>query len=367
MSHGFWDRILRVHLDTREVKTESPGPLFYRTYFGGKGFAAYYLLKEVPPGCDPLGPDNLLVFAASPLTGAPAPALSRFTVASKSPLTGGYGEAEAGGHWGAWLKFAGVDAILVTGQATEPVYLHVHNGMAEVRDATSVWGQTTGATVKSLLDQVGDPRARVVSIGPGGERRIRYACVIEGTKHAAGRTGLGAVMGSKRLKAIVVSSHTKPSLASPDRVSLIARWFAERCTDNPLTGSLQRQGTMGILPALNAAGMLPTRNFQEGTFKDWEAIGPEAFHSGLIAGRSGCYACPVRCKREMKPVADGRQLDGTYGDRNTKQWPLSAATSGFPTLSPSAGCTRCVTKAESTPSPRVWPLPLPWSALSMGC
>jgi len=313
MSHGYWDRIVRVNLTTNQVETESPGAAFYRTYFGGKGLAAHYLLKEVPAGCDPLGPDNLLVFAVSPLTGAPAPALSRFTVAALSPLTGRYGEGEAGGFWGAWLKFAGADAILVCGRASVPVYLHVHDGTVDVRDASAVWGRTTGATVDALKNEVGDPQARVVSIGPGGERMVRYACVIEGTSHAAGRTGMGAVMGSKLLKAVVVSGGAKVPLADRDRVLSIARWFAAHCSDNPLTGALQRRGTIGVLPGLNAGGMLPTRNFRDGSFDKWEAIGPELYHDRFFTGGSGCYACPVRCKRDVKDGAAGRKVESRYG------------------------------------------------------
>ncbi|MEW6545865.1 MAG: aldehyde ferredoxin oxidoreductase N-terminal domain-containing protein [Bacillota bacterium] len=167
MAHGAF--VLRVDLTRRAVTVEEAGDRFRRTFVGGKGFAGHYLLEEVPAGADPLGPENVLVFAGSVVSGLPIPGYSRFTVAAKSPLTGGYGEAEAGGYLAPELKFAGFEAVVVTGASDRPVYLFVHDGRAEIRDALRLWGLGTFATERAIREELGDARVRVASIGPAGE------------------------------------------------------------------------------------------------------------------------------------------------------------------------------------------------------
>jgi len=204
LPYGYLGRILRVNLSKDKLSIEYPDEIFYRRYLGGEGFVAYYLLKELKPGIDPLGPENKLIFAAGPITGVPIAGNSRNSIGAKSPLTGGFGESEVGGYWGAELKHAGFDAVIIEGKASSPVYLWIHDGEAEIRDASHIWGLETGDAQHVIREELNDNLVRVALIGPGGENLVRYACIMVDLKDAAGRTGMGAVMGSKNLKAVAV-------------------------------------------------------------------------------------------------------------------------------------------------------------------
>ena len=206
--YGYWNKILHVNLSDRTTWIEEPGDAFFRRYAGGRGLIAHYLLKYVPKGADPLGPDNILVIAPGVLTGAPVPGAGRHSVGAKSPLTGGFGESESGGYWGAELKRAGWDAIVFHGVAHTPVYLWINQGAVEFRDASRLWGKITGEVEDAILAELGDPLVRIAQIGPAGENLVRFACIPNELNEVAGRTGMGAVMGSKRLKAIAVRGKT---------------------------------------------------------------------------------------------------------------------------------------------------------------
>ena len=328
MGSGFSGQILRVDLSTRKVQFERPGEEFYRKYLGGKGLAAYFLFNELPPGIDPLGPENKLIFAVSVITGAPVPGFSRFTVAAKSPLTGGYGEAEAGGFWAADLKKAGFDAVIIEGRAETPAYLWIHDGSAEVRDAGHLWGKSTSEVEEGLRGELGDSLIRVASIGPAGENQVRYACIMHEGRNAAGRGGLGAVMGSKGLKAIAVRGRGNIAMSDPEAVRSITRWFRDEFKKNPLTASLHNLGTAGVLAGLNAGGILPTRNFSSGKFESWEALSGETFEETVSRGKWGCYACPVRCKRTVTWPGESGSANGN---------PVKGGTSGVPAGAEVAG------------------------------
>ena len=195
---GYWNKILHVRLDERRTWMEAPGDTFYRRYAGGRGLIGHYLLKHVPAGADPLGPDNLLIFAPGVATGAPVPGAGRHSVGAKSPLTNGFGESESGGFWGAELKRAGWDALLVHGVSAEPVYLWIDGDDVQFRDARHLWGRVTGDVEEAIALELGDPRIKVAQIGPAGERLVRFPCIVNDLNEVAGRTGMGAVMGSKR-------------------------------------------------------------------------------------------------------------------------------------------------------------------------
>lgn len=309
MANGFHDKILRVDLSTGEVGVEHPGERFFRTYMGGWGIIAHYLLREMVPGSDPLGPDNLLVFAPGVVTGAPVGGSGRHAVGARSPLTGGFGAAEAGGFWGAELKHAGWDAIVVAGESPKPVYLWVQNGRVEIRDAASLWGKPTADVEAALREELGDERIRVSQCGPAGEKLVRYACVINEATRAAGRTGLGAVMGAKRLKAIAVRGTGRAQVADRERVDRVSEWLRENKQGWAWFG---KYGTSGFLLSLDGAGILPTRNFQEATFAGAKKITGETMAETLLVGRDSCFACPIRCKRKVR--ATGRyEVDPVYG------------------------------------------------------
>ncbi len=310
MSNGYCGKVLRVDLSQGTTSVEEPPESFYRLYYGGRALIAYYLLNELPPGTDPLGPGNVLVFAAGPLTGGPFAGSGRNSVGARSPLTGAYGDGEAGGYWGAELKRAGFDAIVIKGQAPAPVYLWVHGGQAELRDARGLWGKKTAEVETAIREEVGERLARVTQCGMAGENGVRYACVANDVTHFAGRSGMGAVMGAKRLRAIAVRGSGPVPVADGDRVQALARWFGERVTE--LSGGMQDTGTPGIVLSLNTAGGLPTRNFRQGQFEGAEKISGQTLRDTILKERDTCFACPIRCKRVVETGAP-YHVDPSYG------------------------------------------------------
>lgn len=308
--NGVCGNILRVNLTRGELTVEHPDERFYRTYMGGRALIAYYLLKEVPAGADPLGPANKVIFAAGPVTGAPIAGSGRNSVGAKSPLTGFYGDAEGGGFWGAELKRAGFDAIIVEGMAEKPVYLWIHDGEYELRDASHLWGQDTYAVEEQIKRELGDKLIRVAQIGVAGERLVRYANVVNDLTHFCGRSGIGAVLGSKRLKAIAVRG-TKPlSVAEPERLAKLARYQIEHFDE--LNAGFKDTGTAGGVIGLSTGGGLPTRNFNEGSFEGAEKISGQTMRDTILVDRDHCFACPIYCKRVVK-VDEPYQVDPVYG------------------------------------------------------
>jgi aldehyde:ferredoxin oxidoreductase len=309
--YGYFGKILKVDLTTGRIEVEEPPESFYRRYLGANGFVGYYLLKEVPKGADPLGPDNVLVFAAGPMTGVPVAGAGRNAMGAKSPLTGGYGEADVGGYFGAELRHAGYDAVIVSGKAESPVYLWIHDGEAELRPADHLWGLQTKDCQEAVRAELGDKRVRLAMIGPGGEKLVRYACVINDVTRAAGRTGLGAVMGSKNLKCVAARGRAAVPLGDKDGVNALGRWMGEHWKDT--MEGMRDLGTPGGLVDLSTIGALPTRNFQDGQFEGAEEIGGERMRDTILVDRPSCYACPIHCKREVEVNDEEYQVDPAYG------------------------------------------------------
>lgn len=311
MPYGSTTKILRVSLTDQTITVEELAEDFYRLYPGGKALAGYYLLHEMAPHTDPLGPDNLLVFANGLLTGTPISTATRYVVSARSPLTGAYGESEAGGFWGPELKMAGFEAILVSGRAQEPVYLWIQDGECQLRPAQHLWGCHPAQVQADIRAELGDDKIRVLQIGIAGENQVRYACITNDLRHFNGRTGMGAVMGSKNLKAIAVRGHQRVQTLAYDSSTLLAigRKVAQEASQHPVSVDLQKRGTPGITEALNAGGILPTHNFHQGAFAGVDQIKWDAYEKQLLTARRSCYACAVRCKREV--AVDGRASD--YG------------------------------------------------------
>jgi len=313
MSYGYTGNILHVDLSSKKHWIEHPEENFYRTYWGGKALALYYMLKEMKPHTDPLSPDNLLIFAPSVITGAPAPAIPRYTVCAKSPLTGGQGEAEAGGWWGPELKKASFDAIIIKGSSPTPVYLYIKDGKVEIKDATHLWGKDTGETQRIIKKELADDRIRIAQIGPAGENLVRFANIVNELKHFNGRNGLGAVMGSKKLKAIAVRG-TKPiELYNKERVSQATKEITKRVMDNPLSRDLRELGTPAVVRGFYEAGCLPSYNWTTGYFKEGENLTAETYNKTILKETKGCFACPIRCKRAVEVNEPGLKVDPSYG------------------------------------------------------
>jgi aldehyde:ferredoxin oxidoreductase len=320
MPNGYNGKILHVDLTNGSIEIEEPGEKFYRHYMGGSALGMYYLLKNTPAGADPLGPENTLVLSLSVLTGAPVSGQSRMTATAKSPLTGAAGDAQCGGFWPAECKFAGFDAIVVTGKSEKPVYLWLHDGQAELRDASHLWGKISGEVEAQIKDELGDPKIEVAQCGPAGEKGVRYACIINMSNRANGRTGLGAVMGSKNLKAVAVRGKKRPELADREAVLKIAKWGASNFEDSDIYG-LGLLGTAEVLRSQHKAGGLPTRNWDSGAFpadpeagiEGWEAIDGQTMSDTILKERDTCYACTVRCKRVVEVTEGPYQVDPHYG------------------------------------------------------
>lgn len=325
MPIGYNGKILHVNLTTGELRVEEPPESFYRQYMGGSALNMYYLLKEMPAGANPLGPDNILALSVSVTTGAPISGQSRMTASAKSPLTGAIGDAQCGGFFPAEMKFAGFDAFIIKGKSPRPVYLWVNDGQYELRDAGHLWGKITGEVEASLKEELGDPNIEVAQVGPAGERGVRFAAIINMSNRANGRTGMGAVMGSKNLKAVVVrGKEGKKNFAVADKKGLneLARFGAKIFPESGVAG-LGKYGTAETTGAQQAVGMLPSYNFSSGVFEGWEKIdGPTMYDTILrgagedkqdLKGRDTCYSCTVRCKRVVEIKTGPYPVDPHYG------------------------------------------------------
>ncbi|MES0360072.1 MAG: aldehyde ferredoxin oxidoreductase family protein [Anaerolineales bacterium] len=301
MIYGTTAKILRVDLSTGSIEVEEFTEDFYRLYPGGKALAGYILLNEMPPRTDPFAPENVLVIANGLLTGAPVSTATRYVVSARSPLTMGYGESEAGGFWGPELKMAGFEAIIIKGRSPKPVYLWINEGEVEIRPAGHLWGRLTAEVQEAIRGELGDDKIRVLQIGPAGENLVRYAGITNDLRHFNGRNGMGAVMGSKNLRAVAVRGLQRyQTLAyDPDALMKLGRKLAKGVKESPQSWDLQERGTPGIVEPLNISGILPTRNFRQGAFENVDQIKWEAYEKELLTARRSCYACAVRCKREV--------------------------------------------------------------------
>ncbi|MBA4179912.1 MAG: aldehyde ferredoxin oxidoreductase [Anaerolinea sp.] len=295
---GYWNKILHVDLTAGTTSIEEPGDRFYRMYGGGRGFIGHYLLKHVPQGADPLGPNNVLVFAPGVLTGSPVPGAGRHSVGAKSPLSGGFGEAEAGGFWGAELKRAGWDAIVVHGASPQPVYLWVNEGTVEIRDAKHLWGKVTGDVEAAIREELGDERIRVAQIGPAGENLVRFANIGNDLNEFAGRSGMGAVMGSKKLRAIAVRGKTPVKLADQPSLLAISKWVSG--TMDQVHRAFHEYGTGGAMQGKSLEGGIPAMNYREGSFDGTDKVDAIAIADEVRIEMGACYACSVRCKKVVQ-------------------------------------------------------------------
>jgi aldehyde:ferredoxin oxidoreductase len=301
MAGGYTGKLLWVDLSRGELREETPGESVYRDYIGGYGLGARLLYSRQRPGVDPLGPENTLGLVTGPLTGTPATFGCRFAAVGKSPLTGGWGDANCGGEFGPYLKFAGYDAVFFTGTAAAPVYLSISNGRPALRDAAHLWGNTTFET-DDILEAEHGRRARVVSIGPAGENLSLVSCLITQRGSAAARSGLGAVMGSKKLKAVVAAGDLAVPIADEAAAIKLRQQHIRELMKGPIYTELGTYGTCVHTDSSAHSGDTPVKN--------WSGIGvidlPDV--SGLhkdvlkarVASRTGCWHCPVACRHVLK-------------------------------------------------------------------
>ncbi|MBT9139567.1 MAG: putative oxidoreductase YdhV [Dehalococcoidia bacterium] len=297
---GYAGKYIRVDLSERKIRVEETPPELVHDYLGGAGLAARLLWDEVEPEVKPLSPQNKIIFATGPVTGTLFPPSGRYAVVSLSPLTGHWGEAHAGGAFSPELKYAGYDFIILEGKAEKPVYLCIEDDLVELRDASHLWGKDTSKTTDLICAENGDPEIKVACIGPAGENLVRYACVINDYYRAAGRTGMGAVMGSKNLKAIAVrgSGDLKPAL--PEDFTKFSLGAFERHARGEWAEYIQSTsrtyGTTGLMDSMNAIGRLPTRNHYDGYYPEIDKVGSEEIRKCFRVGHKSCFGCAIQCK-----------------------------------------------------------------------
>lgn len=287
--------VLRVDLSKGKILVEPLDRELAAGFIGGRGINSAMLYEEVPSGTDALSPGNRIIFGTGPLTGTLSPGSGRYTVTSKSPLTGIHGDSNAGGFWGPELRFAGYDHLVVQGRSDKPVYLWVNDNNVEVRDASRLRGRTTWETEMMIKEELGDPDVQVASIGPAGENLVRYACIINNLWRAAGRTGMGAVMGSKNLKAVAVRGTGDVDVAKPVELMEYVKELNGLIMADAGYSLWSKYGTPGLINPANALGILVTENDRRSTFKGADKISGETFCEEYAVRSNACFNCPMHC------------------------------------------------------------------------
>ena len=299
-----WQRqILRVNLSEGRAEPEPLDMEWAHDFLGERGLATKYLMENMDPTVDPLGPDNVLIFATGPLSGTMASTSGRYAVVTKGPLTGAIACSNSGGKFGAELKFAGYDLLLVEGRSERPVYLHIVNDSVEILPADEIWGTSVWNTEEWLRQRHQNPQLKVAAVGVAGERGVKFACVVNDLHRAAGRSGVGAVMGSKNLKAIAVHGSVGVKVDDPKRFMRAVKDTKAVLWDNAGRAELEKVGTNAMIDVMQEFGGLPTRNFQEVQFEGVENINPGAMaarkangHTNLLTNKA-CFGCTIACGR----------------------------------------------------------------------
>ncbi len=311
---GWNGRILRVNLSTRECHAEPLNLDWARKYVGGRGLAARYLLEEMDPRVDPFDPANTLIFVTGPLTGTNTSCGARYMVVTKGPLTNAITYSNSGGHFGPALRYAGYDMIIIKGKASEPVYLWIHDDHVELRPASHLWGAGVFETEDRIRDELADPEVKVACIGPAGENLVRFAAVMNDKHRAAGRSGVGAVMGSKNLKAIAVRGTRGLNVADPAAFFEAVWEQHKKMRFSEDRKGLSELGTAATIDLINEFGGLPTRNFQEGQFEGAEKLNGNTIKDTRLVRNKACFACTIACGRvtHLPGEAAGKYLVNTH-------------------------------------------------------
>jgi aldehyde:ferredoxin oxidoreductase len=304
-------KILEVDLTARSTSVRILPGNIYRQYPGGSALGVYLLLKEIEPGVDPLAPENMLIFSVSPLTGLPISGQSRVVVTTKSPLTGAIGDSEAGGYFPASLKANGWDAIIFKGKASKPLYLYINGDKTELKPAEHLWGKVTGEVETIIKQENNDDRLDIAQIGPAGENKVRFACIINKNSRANGRNGTGAVMGSKNLKAIVVKKARRSKVYDQAKFTELVSSAKQRIESNETVQGLATYGTACEVNGFQESGFLATNNWNSGFLPDGaENLDGTTMAKTILKKRESCYACSVRCKRVVEIPG---KVDPNYG------------------------------------------------------
>ncbi len=295
--NGYMDKVLIVDLDTGQMSTEHVDPTHARQYIGGAGLACRCLYETLDVNTDPLGPENPLMFVTGPLVGTDAPLCGRYEVCARSPLTGLWGESNSGGRFGPYLRFSGYDAVLLRGRAEHPVYLSIWDGHAELRDARGLWGKDSYATQEAIRSELKQDAVSVACIGPAGENLVKYAAVMNDWGRAAGRTGMGAVMGSKNLKAIAVGGHGRITLADESAFKATVHQTIDWIKEDVKAQFLAAGGTASATDTTMWLGDVPNRYFAQGLWEPCSDLGGGTMAETILTGKKACYRCTIGCGR----------------------------------------------------------------------
>ena len=313
MPYGYNGKILHVDLTTGKLEVEEPEETFYRKYLGGSAMGMHYILRDMPKGADPLGPDNVLTLMTGVTTGAPISGQSRINANAKSPLSGGIGDGQGGGFFPAELKFAGFDGIVIKGKSSKPVYLFINEGRFELRDAAHLIGKITGEVDHILKEEIGDRKIEILQHGPGAENGVLFSSLVSMSNRHVGRTGMGAVMASKNLKAVVVRGTKKVEVFDSKSLVALNRTGPAGIKENGDMDGLAEHGTAVVTMFNNSIGCLPTYNYNEGQFERAEGVSGELMSETILKERDTCYACVVRCKRVVEVTEGKHKVDPYYG------------------------------------------------------
>ncbi len=316
-------RILRINLWTQKAREEKIDERTLRMFLGGRGLGAYLALKEIPKGADPFGPENKLYILTGPLTGTGAVETGRYHVVGKSPLTGILGDSNSGGQFGPWLRFAGYDGIVLESVSEEPVWISIVDGEVKFHDAKGLWGRGVIYTEHRIREEMGitkEELGSVLAIGPAGENRSRIAAIMNDRYRAAGRTGLGAVMGSKKVKAIFVYGKRRIELYDPRRFYEEARKLAKKLMEHPISQALNRYGTAVLVNMINEHGGFPTKNWTRGTFEKAYEISGEYLAEKYLKARKGCWGCVIQCARVSEVPAGPYRTPPSEGPEYETIW-----------------------------------------------
>ncbi|HAE41446.1 MAG TPA: aldehyde ferredoxin oxidoreductase [Clostridiales bacterium] len=313
MIYGYSGKILEVDLTKHTTSTIPVSEEIMRKYMGGKGLIGYFMRQDDLKSVDPLSDQNVFYYMTGVMSGIPNAGTSRIIIGAKSPITKGFGMSESGGFVAADLKKTGWDGIIVRGISEKPVYLWIKDGEIAIKDATHLWGKENGEVHDTIQRELGEKNIRISQIGPAGENLVQYACIMNDLKHACGRNGLGAVMGSKNLKAIAIKGTEGINFKDRKRILEISKWYSEYFKENPLSNGLHMYGTASVVEGANLSGILPTRNFRDGFFEQAENLTGKRMADTILIRRDGCFGCPVRCKRTVEVKGEKLNVNPKFG------------------------------------------------------
>jgi aldehyde:ferredoxin oxidoreductase len=315
---GYMGKLLRVNLSTGKISTEPLDPKMAQDYIGGAGLGVRLAYQEIPPETDPLSPKAKLFLLTGPVTGTALGTTGRYEVVFKAPLTGILCDSSSSGHWGAEFKWTGYDALIVEGAASKPVYLFIHDGEVEIKDATHLWGMDTYQVQEALRNEVGEPKAKIVAIGPAGERGVLYSCMINDAGRAPGRGGNGAVMGSKKLKAIVVRGTQEVELADPEGYKRAALDINRLNATSPKIANLREYGTAEVMDNSWQVGDIPVKNWALGSYEQLcVSLGGKKMKETILVPHVACHRCTIGCSRWVRIKEGPFQMDAAGPEYET--------------------------------------------------